>query len=244
MNRPKNVTTERRSGQQQLVTVSYISDPTAASEGIEFLDQDAIKLGKEPWLVRRVTAQLNDVLVVFHATTSRTRSLTKLSDHMMAFVAFGPRAQGSFNGVKVRPELLMAVQPGSEGEFIVEGGYESVTCMLPPAVLMTQLGARGRLDEFGTPRNVEMRKAYAGSCSRLFEPGKHLADAAEQDPDLLEGSERENAAIRLPQYCGDNTHYLPPPAQVTSRPPGAPRGRTRLHYRDYGGSRMGVLALR
>ena len=70
MSRPPRTTRERRSGQQQHVAASYISDPAAASEGIEFLDQDAIKLGTEHWLVLRVMVRRKDALVVFHSTTS------------------------------------------------------------------------------------------------------------------------------------------------------------------------------
>ena len=197
MSSPKKTTPRDRSAPQPRVAVSYISDPTAASDDIEFLDQDVIKLGQEPWLARRVTVQLDSALLVFHAATSRTRSLTTLSDQVLAFVAFGPQARGTFNGLELRPELLMAGPPGGKGEFVVEGGYESVTCMIPPSVLQSQLSARGRLDAFEAPRKIEMRKPFTGSCHRFFELGKYLTEAAEQDPKLLEDSERVRAGAQV-----------------------------------------------
>ncbi|MCH7548032.1 MAG: helix-turn-helix domain-containing protein [Candidatus Krumholzibacteriota bacterium] len=156
MNNPNKVTTERRSGQQQLVTVSYVSDP-----------------------------------------------------------------------VKLRPELLMVAQPGSEGEFVVEGGYESLACMLPLAVFTAQLGARGQLDEFQTPRTLELREPSAGSCSRLFELGKHLTDAAEQDPNLLEGSERARAGAQV-----DLIETLLEIVCSTENPQLTARDRTRRDYSE------------
>ena len=115
------------------VTVVEITDPTAAGENIEVIDQDVVQLQSKPFRAKRVIVRLGGSLVVYQSTNLPVRARTRVSLDLIAFVAFGPRAEGTFNGVAVRPDLLLLAEPGIAGEFIVAAGYQSISVFLSPA---------------------------------------------------------------------------------------------------------------
>jgi len=114
------------------VTEIEITEPTAVNEGIELIDQDAVQLEPEPLRARRVIVRLEGATVVLHASNRRLRTSTRVHDGLLAYVTFGPHADGTLNGLPVRPGFMLAAAPGSEARFVVNPGWESITVLLSP----------------------------------------------------------------------------------------------------------------
>lgn len=55
-----------------------ITDPGAAGEDIEILDQDVVHLGSEPFRGRRVVVNLDKSMFVYHSVSHRIRTRTRL----------------------------------------------------------------------------------------------------------------------------------------------------------------------
>jgi len=121
------------SSDQPSVTVVEISDPAIAGQGLELLETDAVKLTSTPFRARRVIVHLEGGVVVYHSTNHRIRTRTKAQRGLLAYVTFDPRAKGTVNGLPIRPELMLAVEPETEVVFVTDAGYESITFLLPPA---------------------------------------------------------------------------------------------------------------
>lgn len=115
------------------VSVIEIRDPTTVGEAIEEIEQSAVQLESSPLRVRRVIVRLGACVVLFQSTNRAVRTRTVVQEGVVAFVAFGPRAVGTMNGLPVGPDKLAASTPGVEVMFVVEAGYESVTFLVPPA---------------------------------------------------------------------------------------------------------------
>ena len=60
------------------VAVVHISDPTAAGDSVEVLDQDIISLGKGSFSAKRVTVPLEDCCLLYQWTDSQLRSRTRV----------------------------------------------------------------------------------------------------------------------------------------------------------------------
>ena len=178
------------------VTVVEITDPTAASAGIELLDLDAVQLQSMPFRVRRVIVRLDSAAVVFHSTNARVRTRTSVHQGLLAYVVFGPQASGTAKGLQVRPGLMLAVEPETEVTFVVDGGWESIAFLLPPEDIRAHLIARRREDEFHLPRGAEPLQVDAGRVRGLFEWGKLLVDTASQQPDMFDEEPRKRVAAR------------------------------------------------
>jgi AraC-like DNA-binding protein len=176
------------------VTVVEISDPTAASEGIEVIGQDVVQLQTEPLRVQRVIVRLDPSVVVYQSTNLPVRSRTRILQGMVGFVAFGPEAAGTLNGVPVRPDLLLAGGPGSEGEFVVKAGYESVAIFLPPAIFREHIEIRRPGDPFRVPEAVEVLQANSSAARTLFDRAKGLTDVAAQHPHVFDERPASRAA--------------------------------------------------
>ena len=88
-------------GSQLAVTDVEISDAAAAGEGIELIDQDAMTLESMPLRARRVIVRLESAAVVFHSTNLRVRTRTSVRGGLVAYVVFGPRSNGTVNGLPV-----------------------------------------------------------------------------------------------------------------------------------------------
>jgi len=180
---------------QPRVTVADITDPSEASAGIETLVLDAVQLQSTPFRARRIVVRLESSTVVYHSTNLRLRTRTHVRADLLAFVTFGPRAQGSVNGLPVRGGLLLAVEPGAEVAFVTGDGWENVTFLVPPRVVEEHLSVRQREGEFRVPHGVATLTADEARARDLFNWGKRLSEAAARQPALFNDvlAEREAA---------------------------------------------------
>jgi len=179
------------------VTVVEISDPTAASAGIELLDQDVMQLQSLPLRARRVIVRLESAAVVLHSTNLRVRTRTSVRKDLLAYVTFGPQAKGTVNGLPVRPDLMLVAEPESEARFVADAGWESITFLLPPQDISAHLTARQRENEFRLPHGVEILQANAEKVRRLFRWGKRLVDTATRHPALFNERKNERVAAHV-----------------------------------------------
>jgi AraC-like DNA-binding protein len=185
------------SNTQPAVTVVEISDPTAASAGIELIDLDAVQLQPMALRVRRVIVRLGASAVVFHSTNRRVRTRTSARRGLLAYVAFGPGSKGSVNGLSVGTGLMVAAAPDAEASFVADAGYESITILVPPDEIRAHLAARRREGEFRLPRGVEALQVDDGSARRLFAWGKRLVDMAARQPALFNARETDRIAAHV-----------------------------------------------
>jgi AraC-like DNA-binding protein len=175
------------------VTVVEITDPTAATSGIELIDQDVVQLQSMPLRARRVIVRLAGAAVVFHSANLRIRTRTSVHKGLLAYVTFGPHARGTVNGLPVRPGLLLAAEPETEARFVVDDGWESIAFLLPPQDMVAQLTIRQRESGFRLPRGIETLQASAEKVSDLFDWGRRLVDVAARQPALF----NERPAVRM-----------------------------------------------
>ena len=181
---------------QAAVTVQDIDDPTTVNAGIELIDQNAVTLQSEPMRARRVTVRLGASMVLFHSSNLRVRTRTRTRAGLLAYLAFGPQAQGTVNGLPVRPGMLLAVAPDAEVSFVVDAGWDNVAFLLPPDTMRAHWVARQRDREFRMPQDVEALQVSEARARQLFEWGKRLVDAAVLDPALFNESETERSAAQ------------------------------------------------
>ncbi|MBP1596917.1 MAG: transcriptional regulator EutR [Acidobacteria bacterium] len=179
------------------VTVVEINDPATADQHIELLDQDAVLLTSNPFRARRVVVRLEGGVVVYHSTNQRVRTRTKTRQGMLAYVTFGPQATGTVNGLPIRSELMLAVEPETEVVFVTSAEHESITILLPPVDMRTHLLARRRAEEFRLPRGVETLRAEAAMVRRLFDWGTQLVRTAALQPSLFNGRKEARATAQV-----------------------------------------------
>jgi AraC family transcriptional regulator, ethanolamine operon transcriptional activator len=179
------------------VTVTDLDDPTSAGADIELIDLDAVQLGAVPFRARRVVVRLEGASVLFHSTNVRVRTHTSVSSGLIAYVTFGPHANGTVNGLPVRPGMVLAAEPGTEARFVVETGWESITVLLPPQEISEHLTARQRESEFRLPRGVEPLRVSVESGRALFNFGERLVALAARQPDLFNEQRQERIAARV-----------------------------------------------
>jgi AraC-like DNA-binding protein len=182
---------------QPAVTVVDIGDPTTANEGIELIDQDVVLLQPTPLRARRVVVRLEGAAVVFHSTNRRVRARTSVHKGLVGYLAFGPRAKGTVNGLPVRPDLMLAAGPETEIGFVAEAGYESVSFLLPPEEISSHMRIRQREEDFRVPHGVETLLVNSMVARRFFDWGKRLADTAARQPALFNERKEERAAARM-----------------------------------------------
>jgi AraC family transcriptional regulator, ethanolamine operon transcriptional activator len=182
---------------QPAVTVVEISDPTAAGAGIELIEQDAVQLQPMSFRARRVIVRLGASAVVFHSTNRRVRTRTSARRGLLAYVTFGPKSNGTVNGLPVGAGLMLAAAPDAEASFVTDAGYESITFMVRPDEIRAHLKARQREDEFRVPRGVETLQVGGDNARRLFEWGKRLVDTAARQPALFNERETERIAAHV-----------------------------------------------
>jgi AraC-like DNA-binding protein len=190
----KTLTPPTASPSLPTVTVVEISDPTAVGEAIEVIEQDAVQLESKPLRARRVVVRLGASVLVFHSTNLPIRTRTRLMPGFVAYVAFGPRASGTLNGVPVGPDRVLAATPGVEVEFVVAAGYESVSFLLPPDDVQRHLRGRHREDEFRLPHGVELLQPHPAEPRALFDWGRRLADMAARQPEVFDVPQTQAAA--------------------------------------------------
>ena len=183
--------------EQPAVTVVDLSDPAIAGQGIELIDLDAVQLTSVPFRARRVVVRLEGGAVVYHSTNHRIRTRTTVQGGRLAYVTFDPRAKGTVNGLPIRPELMLAVEPGTEVVFVTDAGYESITLLLPPADIRAHLRDRRREGDFHLPKGAETLQADAAMVRRLFNWGKRLVDTAARQPALFNDRKDQGAAAQV-----------------------------------------------
>jgi len=177
--------------------VTELDDPTAAGASIELLDLDVLQLHAMPFRARRVIVRLEDVAVVFHSTSLRVRTHTSVRGGLVAYVAFGPHASGTVNGLPVRPGLVLAAEPGAEASFVSDAGWESITFLVPPQEVIAQLTARQRGSESRLPHGVQMLQVDGRRGQQLFGWGKRLVNTAARQPALFNERREERLAARV-----------------------------------------------
>ena len=176
------------------VTVFEISDPTAIGQTIQVIEQDAVQLESRPLRVRRIVVRLGTSVLMFQSTNLSIRTRTRLQDGFVAFVAFGPRVAGTLNGLPVGPDRVLASMSGVEVEFVVAGGYESVSFLLRPDDIWAHLRGRHREDEFRLPNGVELLQPSPAAARGLYGLGRRLADVAARQPDVFDAPQTQTAA--------------------------------------------------
>lgn len=181
---------------QPAVTVEAIDEPTTAGAGIDLLDLDAVQLPSLPFRARRVVVRLDACTVVYHSAHTRMRTRTKVLEGRLAFVTFGPRAQGTVNGLPIVPGVMLAAAPAAEGSFVVDAGFEDVALLVHPQDIEDHLVARGREADFRLPRGVELLQADAEKVRALYGSGKRLVDVAAREPCRFDAGRQERAAVQ------------------------------------------------
>jgi AraC-like DNA-binding protein len=177
-----------------IVTVVEISDPTAVGESIEVVEMDAVQLESRPLRARRVVVRLGASVLVFHSTNLPIRTRTRLQDGFVAFVAFGRQAAGTLNGLPVGPDRVLVCTSGVEVEFVVAGGYESVSFLLPTDDIRAHLRGRQREDEFRLPNGVELLQPNPAAAHGLYGFGRRLADLAARQPAVFDVPQTQTTA--------------------------------------------------
>ena len=88
-----------------MVSVVEVTDPTAAGESIQVLDQDVLQLEPQPFVARRVLIRLAHSILIYHRVEHRARSLTQLDPSYCCFAQVGEE-QASYPGTprKARPK--------------------------------------------------------------------------------------------------------------------------------------------
>jgi AraC family ethanolamine operon transcriptional activator len=191
LSQPPKITVPNR---QPAVTIVEISDPTAVGEAIEVIEQDVVQLESKPLRVRRVVVRLGASVLLFQSTNLPVRTRTRLQDGFVAYVAFGPWAAGTLNGLPVGPDRLLAAMPGVEVEFVVAAGYESVSFLLPPDDIRAHLRGRHREDEFRLPHGVELLTPSPGAAHGLYGWGRRLTDMAARQPEVFDVTQAQTGA--------------------------------------------------
>ena len=167
------------------VTVVEITDPTTTGEGIEVIRQDVMQLETKPLRARQLILRLEDSMVLFHSTNLGMRTRTTLHKGLLAYVVFGPQAKGTVNGLPIRPNLMLAAESGIQVEFVVKGGYESVTVLFSPAVLASHLIGRQRESNLRAPHAIEVLHTNEIHAQGLFDWGKRLTNTAAHHPEIF-----------------------------------------------------------
>jgi AraC-like DNA-binding protein len=166
------------------VTLQEITDPTAVSEGLDVLEQDAVKLEANPLRARRIVVRLGSSVLLFLATNLALRTRTKLHGELAAFIAFGPHATGTLNGRSIAPDRIVDASPGVRIEFVVGAGYESVALLVATQDLQAFARPRCRVERSPATPDIELLQSAGGS--RLFECGKRIAFAAAAHPERFD----------------------------------------------------------
>lgn len=167
------------------VSVVDITDSSTAGEGVEVLDLDAMHLQSVPLRARRVIVRIEAATVVFHSTNLRLRTRTRVLNGLLAYVTFGPQADATANGLRLRPDVLLVGGPGAEAQIVTHAGYESIAFLLPPDDIRAHLAGRRRESDFRVPHGLETLQAKGEQVRALFAWGKRLIDTAVRRPDLF-----------------------------------------------------------
>jgi len=176
------------------VTATELSDPTSVGESIQVIAQDVVKLSPGPLRARRIEVRLGDCLVLFHSTNLPVRTRTRLQAGFVAYTTFGPESVGTVNGLPLGTDRILAAVSGSEVEFIVAAGYESVAFLLPPEMIRGHAVRRRREDEFRLSHSVKLLTPCSARARELYQWGRRLIDIADRQPDVFDFPEVQAVA--------------------------------------------------
>jgi AraC family ethanolamine operon transcriptional activator len=176
------------------VTVVEITDPTTIGEGIEVIRQDVMQLETKPLRARQLILRFEDSMVLFHSSNLGMRTRTTLHKGLLAYVVFGRQAKGTVNGLPIGPNLMLAAESGIQVEFVVKGGYESVTVLFSPAVLASHLIGRQRESNLRAPHGIEVLHTNEIHAQGLFDWGKRLTNTASHHPEIFNDRNETHAA--------------------------------------------------
>jgi len=179
------------------VEIVEIHDPSLASADIELIEQDVVLLQSTPLRARQVIVRLDGCTVVYYSTNLRIRTRPRLHDDLVGYVTFSTQSTGTFDGLPIQPDSMLAVAPAAEVGFVADAGYESITFMVPPADLRAHLHTRGRDVDFRMPTGVEPLLVGSGLARGLFEWGKRLIDTAEDQPQLFNEHREQRMATKV-----------------------------------------------
>jgi AraC-like DNA-binding protein len=182
---------------QPAVTVDDIDEPTMFGAGHELIDLDAVQLQSMPFRLRRVIVRLDTCCVSYHSANARVSVRTSVLEGRLAYLTFGPRARGTVNGLPISPGMLLAGAPATEGNFVVDAGFEDVTLLVHPQDIKDHLVARGREGDFRMPRGVELQHVNAEKVRALYGLGKRLVDVAARQPFRFDEGRKERAAVQV-----------------------------------------------
>lgn len=209
------------------VTVTEITEPTAVNQGMELIDQDAVQLDPQPLRARRVIVRLEGATVVLTTSNRRVRTATRVHEGLLAYVTFGPHAQGTVNGLPVKPGFMLTAAPGAEARFVVDPGWESISFLLSPQDFRAQLVARQREHEFQVPNGVEVLQADPDAARGLFDWGKRLTTTAVRQPAIFNDGKKERRAASVELF-----EALLPVLGVAEHPEPTRNERTRQAHSD------------
>ncbi|MDC1287164.1 helix-turn-helix domain-containing protein [Gammaproteobacteria bacterium] len=182
---PQDTNGRSQQAQGPAVVLFELTDPSAAGEDIEILDQDVVHLGAAPFSARRVVVNLDKSMFVYHAVSHRIRTRTRLHPALMPLMIVGPTSRATIDGREMDSTVLVAGEPGVEVEIVVQDEYESMTLMISPDEFTQHLRQRGREEAVGVPRGIEMWHSSEIELRELFNIGKRLAESATNEPALL-----------------------------------------------------------
>lgn len=193
-NDPQNTKGCAQPAQGPAVVLFELTDPSAADEDIEILDQDVVHLGSEPFSARRVLVNLDKSMFVFHSVSHRTRTRTRIHPALMAMLIVGPHSQASIDGRDVDSNVLVVAEPGVEVEIVADKDYEGKALLLSPDEFARHLRQRGCEEADRMPHGTEMWHSSETELRELFDIGKRLAETAANEPALLNDHDDVRAA--------------------------------------------------
>jgi AraC family transcriptional regulator, ethanolamine operon transcriptional activator len=176
------------------VVIMEIGNSTAVGETIEVIEHDVVQLQSMLLRARRIVVRLGASVLLFHSTNLPIRTRTRLQSGLVVYVAFGPRATGTLNGLPVGPDRVLAVESGIEVEFVAAAGYESVSFLVPPDDIRTHLRARHREGELRLPDGVELLQPNPAAAHALYDWGRHLVNMAARQPQVFDIPQTQTAA--------------------------------------------------
>lgn len=173
-----------------------LSDPTSIGENLEIIDQDAVQLQSRSLQAKRIVVRIGASVLLFYSTNQPIRTRTRLQRGLVAYVAFGPQAAGTLNGLSIGPNRMVAVASEIEVEIVVEAGYESVSFFVPPDDIQTHLRNRQREGELRVPDGIELLQPSPAAAHSLYAWGQRLIDVAARQPRVFDMPQTQ-AAVQL-----------------------------------------------